>query len=382
MMVSHLGQAQGTAMTFRTSGWRGLKLQFASALLLGGIITAAAFRSAAAQAINEPEQSHSATSRSVSLADLPALLRGQYPRVRAALVARDDCLLFEYYKASLDAGAALRVNSITKSVLSILIGIAIDKRLLRLDQKLSDLVPEISSHDLDARLRDISVRHLLTMTSGFSPGGLVESGIPITPHGMWRGILNRPIENAPGSHFLYDDQGAKLLSALLAEKIKQNEDSFARTYLFEPLGIKNYDWPSDAEGHLIGDGGLLLTARDMIKIGLLYLHKGQWNGKQLVSEDYVADSTAKHNDGGAPSHSAYGYLWWVGKTESGLDAFFAAGFGSQLIYVVPKLGVVVALASEASVAGGSVKFVNENILPTVVAAANAPACVNAVGNDQ
>jgi CubicO group peptidase (beta-lactamase class C family) len=113
----------------------------------------------------------------------------------------------------------------------------------------------------------------------------------------------------------------------------------------------------------------------MVKIGLLYLQRGRWDDRQIVSSDYVADSTAKHNGGGAPIRAAYGYLWWLTQTRAGLDAFFAAGTGSQLIYVVPKLDLVIAMASSSSVPGGSVRFVNEIVLPAASTTPSPPTCI-------
>ena len=110
-------------------------------------------------------------------------------------------------------------------------------------------------------------------------------------------------------------------------------------------------------------------------VGLLYLQGGRWDNKQIVSNDYVADSTAKHNNGGFPTGRAYGYLWWVTQTKTGLDAFFAAGIGGQLIYVVPKLGVVVAVASSSDIRGGGVRFVNDVVLPAASDTSAPPTCV-------
>jgi CubicO group peptidase (beta-lactamase class C family) len=113
---------------------------------------------------------------------------------------------------------------------------------------------------------------------------------------------------------------------------------------------------------LVVDQGLFLTARDMAKIGLLYLRNGRWGDAAIVSSGYVADSTAAHNDGGPPVGSAYGYFWWVERPQSQLAAYFAAGIKSQLIYVVPDRGLVVALAADG-IPGGSRAFLGDVVLP-------------------
>ncbi|HYA73447.1 MAG TPA: serine hydrolase, partial [Roseiarcus sp.] len=178
----------------------------------------------------------------------------------------------------------------------------------------------------------------------------------------WRRLLDRPMRDPPGSRFAYDTSGQNLLSIVLSRAIRQGARGFARRNLFAPLRIDNYDWTADADGHLIGATSLFLTARDMAKIGVLYLQQGRWGDQQIVSSAFVRDSLAKHNEGGLPVNAAYGYLWWIGKTKTGDDAFFAAGQNDQLIYVVPKRDLVVALAAD-SVPGGGVNLVNDFVLP-------------------
>jgi CubicO group peptidase (beta-lactamase class C family) len=309
------------------------------------------------------------------LENVPALLAERYPTIRSLVLARGGCVEFEYYKAGVDAQSRSPVHSVTKSVLSILVGIALDRGYLRLDQKLSELLPEVSGPTIDPHVRDITIRNLLTMTSGFdsaAPFGAKAGG---TASELWQSILYRPMHYTPGTHFDYDNDGTNLLSVALTRAIQQSSKTFAEQSLFRPLEITSFDWIADSDGYLIGADTLSLTARDMVKIGLLYLQRGRWDNKQIVSSDYVADSTAKHNDGGAPIGAVYGYLWWLKQTKTGLDAFFAAGFGSQLIYVVPKLDLVMAMASGSNITRGSVRFVNDVVLPAASITPSPPTCI-------
>jgi CubicO group peptidase (beta-lactamase class C family) len=315
-----------------------------------------------------------AGANSDAFAKLPAMLAERYPSIRSLVLARRGCLEFEYYKAGVDAQSQSPVRSVTKSVLSILVGIALDKGYLRLDQKLSGLLPEVLDPALDPRVRDITVRDLLTMTSGFSlaPFG-AKAGTP--PAEMWQWVLNRPMQHTPGTYFNYDGDAVNLLSVVLTRAIRQSARTFAEENLFRPLDITSFDWIADGDGYLIGADTLSLTARGMVKIGQLYLQRGLWGNKQIVSNEYVADSTSKHSDGGAPLNAAYGYLWWVTRTRTGLNAYSASGTGSQIIYVVPKLDLVIAMASSFSVKGGSMRFVNDVVLPAVIAASHKPSCI-------
>jgi CubicO group peptidase (beta-lactamase class C family) len=275
----------------------------------------------------------------------------------------------EYYAKGLNAQSLSPVRSVTKSVLSILVGIAHDRGYLRLDEKLSELFPEVLDPSFDLRVRDITIRDLLTMTSGF--------GAPV--FGGWQRTLMRAVLYTPGARFHYDDSSVNLLSVALTRAIRQSSTTFAEQNLFRPLEMANFDWMADSDGYLIGASRLSLTARDMVKLGLLYSHRGRWGDTQIVSSDYVADSTAKHNEGGPPTGAAYGYLWWVTQTKIGLDAFFAAGTGSQLIYVVPKLGPVVAVASNSNIHGGSVHFVDNVVLPGINNTSAPSTCITQLG---
>jgi CubicO group peptidase (beta-lactamase class C family) len=335
----------------------------------------------AQQAIGRPAPALDVpASSSETLSHLPTFLEEKYPGVRSLVLVRGNCVAFEYYRKDISAETWSPVHSITKSVLSILVGIALDQGYLRLDQKLPEILPEVLEKSIDPRVRDITVRDLLTMTSGFDPAGeYAKIGVPTSER--WRWMINRPMTYAPGSHFNYDDTGANLTSVVLKRAIGRNPAQFARQNLFDPMGIKNYNWISDSEGNLIGRSTLSLTARDMAKIGILYLQLGRWGDRQLVSNDYVVDSTTKHNDGGPPVHAAYGYFWWTKKTKTDLDAFFAAGSGSQLIYVVPKLDLVAALAAGPSLPGGSVEFVNDIVLPAATTMPSAPMCIARLGRE-
>jgi CubicO group peptidase (beta-lactamase class C family) len=299
---------------------------------------------------------------------LAARLRDAYPSVRALVVARGACVVFEYYRKGMTAGTRSPVYSVTKSVLSILVGIAIDKGYLRLDEKLSELVPEASEAHVDPLAREITARDLLTMTAGFAPKPAdAKVGDPTSR--MWRRLVDRAMRDAPGSRFAYDTYDQNLLSVMLSRAIKEDARRFARRNLFDPLRIENASWSVDSEGYLIGATSLFLTARDMAKIGVLYLEMGRWGDKQIVSSAFVSASTTKQSEGGPPGDAAYGYFWWIGRTKTGDDAFFAYGQNDQLVYVVPKRDLVVALAAD-SVPGGGVSLVNDVVLP---AAADLPA---------
>ena len=296
-------------------------------------------------------------------AELSKKLRENYRSIRAVVVLRGDLPVFEYYRHGTSPDDLLPVRSVTKSVMSILVGIALGQTAFNsLDQHLGDLLPEALEPGVDPRVRGITIRHLLTMSSGFNPDSI--GALPPSAR-LWAWSLHRPMLDAPGRQFSYDNQASQLLSIVLSRAIKQEPSRFARQHLFGPLGIENYAWLLDDEGNLQGSSGLSLTARDMAKIGRLYLRGGRWNGKQLVPETYVTEATQQHNHGGSPVGAAdYGYLWWISRPPAETAAYFAAGMGGQLIYVVPARDLVIAIAGDASGAGGR-RLINQAILPAV-----------------
>jgi CubicO group peptidase (beta-lactamase class C family) len=314
-----------------------------------------------------------------SLANLSATLQEKYPSLRAMVIARGNCVAFEYYGRNIGMETQSPMYSVTKSVLSILVGIAIDEGQLRADERLFEIFPEEFDEFTDPRAREITVHDVLTKTEGFAENIWGEFNTTPREAGkprLWRWMLNRKVEYPRGTHFRYDDVGSDLLSVVLSRAIEQPAADYAKRKLFKPLDIDNYGWLSDSEGHLYGEMGLNITARDMAKIGILYLQHGRWDGKQIVSESYVRESVSAHNGGGPPVNAAYGYQWWVSKTTTGLRAFFAAGYKGQLIYVVPEQNLVIAVASDSTL---SQKLIKDVALPAAAALSRDAPCIVQLG---
>jgi CubicO group peptidase (beta-lactamase class C family) len=302
----------------------------------------------------------------------------KYPGLRALVIARGNCIAFEYYRKGIGAQTQSPVQSVTKSVLSILIGIAIDEGYLRLDTKLSEIFPDAFDENTDPLAADITVADVLTKTEGFAdanPGDFNLSGALPRKERIWRSMLNRRVAYPRGTHFRYDGIGSDLLAVVLSKAIKQDAGDFAKRRLFDPLQITDYTWYADSEGYLHGESGLRLTARDMAKIGILYLQHGRWGDAQIVSDGYVRDSTTRHNDGGPPVNAGYGYQWWISKNG---NVFFASGLHGQLISVTPNRNLVLAFAAD-SIPGGAGGFVRNVVLPMTDGLQDQAPCMVQVG---
>jgi CubicO group peptidase (beta-lactamase class C family) len=311
------------------------------------------------------------------LDDLDSMVPDLYPQVRSVLVIRHGYLVYERYWRGVAAGDGHNVYSVTKSLVSALIGIALrDRHLQSLDQTVEELLADHLPATADPRLRRVTVKQLLTMTSGLAGDDSSLGGDDRTSERMaqsrdWvRHILSRRLETAPGESFAYSSATSHLLSAIVADATGQSTMAFARAELFAPLGIATDDaleqrvrhwpptqaeleayeqapvaWPRDPQGYHYGGAFLKLPARDLAKLGYLYLNGGRWDGAQVVPADYVAASTRPQSDPPV-GPGDYGYQWWV-TNQTGHDGFRAMGFGGQLIQVIPDLDLVVVITSDA-----------------------------------
>jgi CubicO group peptidase (beta-lactamase class C family) len=239
------------------------------------------------------------------------------PNVTSLVVIRHGYLVFERYYGGYGLADAHNTQSVTKSVLSILLGIALEQDYLHsLEQKALAFLPEYASVVRDARIQAITLRHLLTMSAGFvnevDAPGLLEQWFA-SPDAIGF-TLAQTLRTPPGHAMQYSNISAHLLSAILTRATGMPTVEFAARFLFTPLGIRPGAWPADGAGIAFGCGWLSLTPRDMVKVGYLYLNGGRWENGTLLSPAWVAESTRHHfpGDPWIESIAGYGYLWWVG----------------------------------------------------------------------
>lgn len=270
------------------------------------------------------------------------------------VVVRHGAVVYERYYGEGGAEQYNNVFSVTKSVVSVLTGIAMREGYIGgASDKLEKYFASEISDAGDSRWRDMEIRHLLTMTPGFC-----EDLGPWTHSGNWvKATFELPLQAKPGERFQYANSASHLLAVLLSDASGTKLEEFADRYLFSPLGITKWRWASDPQGYNTGYANLFLRPRDMAKIGLLYLNKGQWNGTQLVPEAWVEESTRLQFDfvqekllsQGDPrdrsiQNNGYGYKWWI---DNGMEhsMFSAVGYGGQYICVIPDLDIVTVVTS-------------------------------------
>ena len=282
--------------------------------------------------------------------------------IHSVLVVRQGRLLFEHYRAGEDQcwGEPLGnvahgpdskhdLRSVTKSVISLLLGIALDRKLIRdIDEAIIDWFPQYSDLRTPEKER-ISLRHLLTMSAGLEWNENVPFTDPknseirmLCSADQYRYVLEQPVVAPGGQVWNYNSGCTLLLEAVLAKAAGGALDDVAREFLLEPLSITDFAWAKNFKSGILEVGGLRLRSRDLAKIGQLVLNGGNWNGRQIVSQKWVKESTAAHI-GPADLTYFYGYQWWLGRSlVEGREVpwICAMGHGGQRIFAVPALDLV------------------------------------------
>ena len=229
------------------------------------------------------------------------------------------------------------VYSAAKSFTSCAVGFAIQEGLLSLDEKLTDAFPKDLPEHINENLEKATVRDLLTMCLGQEKSSLMGDQRPLYEEDDWVKLsLAIPFIYEPGTHFVYNNVGPYLAGVLVQRRAGCDLVSYLTPRLFSHLGIKRPTWETDPLGNTFGAGGLFLTLTELHKFGLFYLNKGKWNGKQLLNEKWITESTKQQVD--AP----YGYLFWRGEYNS----YRADGKYSQLSIILPDKNAVVSVVAE------------------------------------
>jgi CubicO group peptidase (beta-lactamase class C family) len=272
----------------------------------------------------------------------------QRSHVLSMIVVKDGRIVSEYYKDG-QPEALLAVNSVTKSITSLLMGIAIDKGQLKgVHEKAEAFFPEYTELFDSPEKKSVTLEHLLSMTSGLHFPEWTDWNYmlgPMTKAADWnRFVLSQPMDDKPGRYWSYNTGGSQLLAAVLKKATGQSELDYAKENLFGPLGINSVKWPRSPDDSNSGGFGLMMKPRDLAKIGLLVLNRGVWDGKRIVSEEWLQTSTSRHSEGSV-FFGEYGYHWWMNK-YGGHRAIFGMGYSGQYLTIVPDLNLLIVINSE------------------------------------
>ena len=303
--------------------------------------------------------------------------------IDSLLIARNGYLVTEEYFNGWGPEDLHTLQSDSKSVTSLLVGIALEQgKISNLDQPVLSFFPEYPKiRNADERKAAMTLRDLLTMRTGLDWSENPYEGSPLFRLNNcqcdWlKFVLDWPMREDPGTRFEYNSGGVILLAGVIRNAASVPTDTFAQRYLFDPLGITQVRWYYGEPDNLPHTGGgLNLRPRDMAKIGYLMLRGGRWEEEQIVSADWVRESTshAVTYPRTFASHPVdYGYLWWLlstdaqgGSTGGDSDIYTASGAQGQWIFVIPKYDMVVVSTGNTPFFDRAVDFLYSDILPAV-----------------
>ncbi len=302
--------------------------------------------------------------------------------INTVLIVRNGYLVMEANVWPFQPRARHMILSITKSITSALVGMAIEDGFIdSVDQPVLSFFPDRQIAHRDARKEAMTLEHLLTMTSGLDcEQDEYVVGEMVASDDWVQYVLDLPMVADPGESFAYCTVNSFLLSAILQKATGLSARTFAEEHLFAPLGIKGVTWPSNPEGVSRGGTGVGMCPRDLAKIGELYLRRGVWEGTQVVPVAWVESSVQEHV--AESVHGGYGYQWWVEKpsvfARLGLARFVpvfdARGYGGQFIFVIPSRDMVVVICGWMKGRDQTVpiKLLQSAILPAAISSARLP----------
>lgn len=312
---------------------------------------------------------------STSLLEMMEDIKKKGYNIQSISIVRNGYLVLDAYINPIQDGQKHETYSVTKSVMSALIGIAIDQGHIKdVNQTIAELFPNRKISNLDERKKLMTLKDLLTMTSGLDCKDATANNwagtIAMRRSDDWtQYALDLPMAQTPGKYFHYCNGVSHLLSAIIHESTDMKTIDFAKKNLFDPLGIKDIEWEESPEGISNGYKGLQMQPKDMAKIGLLYLNKGKWENRQIISAEWVEESTQPYIDGRWNGED-YGYQWWINP----VGFYSAVGMYGQAIYVVPGKNLVAVFTSnivdENMYISGS--LLQEYIIPAIASSEPLP----------
>lgn len=294
----------------------------------------------------------------------------QKSKIHSIVIIRNGYLVLDTNFYPYRGNLIHTLQSTSKSVLSSLIGIAVTEgKITDIQNKVLPYFPDKSIDNVDPLKQEITIQNLLTMTAGFD---WRESTVPYGQTGNSYTqatqvadpvlfALNRPMADKPGSIFNYNTGSTDVLSAILEKATGQSTYEYAKTKLFDPIGIKESYWSQYKSGNVLAGAGLYLKPVDMARIGYLFLNNGEWKGKQIISKEWVKESTRTHLKSNLYFGRDYGYLWWMNNN----DGFSASGSGGQTINVLPHQNMVVVTTGSTTDYNLPTQLLDQFIIPSL-----------------
>ncbi|MBD2746540.1 serine hydrolase [Microvirga sp. BT688] len=267
------------------------------------------------------------------------------PNLRSLIVTHNGTILTEQALGGARLDRPTNIKSASKTIMSALVGIAIERGVLQgVDQPVASILEQSIPSDADPRVRQITIGHLLSMRAGLERTSGRNYGAWISSGNWVRDALSRPFVDEPGGRMLYSTGSTHLLSAALTRASKRSTLELARDWLGEPLEITVAPWTRDPQGIYLGGNEMALSPRALHRFGEMYRQSGMIDGKRVVSENWIRESWTPRTSSPFTGDS-YGYGWFM-RDMRGHKAHYAWGFGGQMLYVIPSLGLTITMTSD------------------------------------
>lgn len=274
-----------------------------------------------------------------------------YGKITGIVIIQKSKILFEKYFGFNSSTTIHPISSVTKSITSLLTGICLGRGYIHsIDTPIYTYFPEYNYiFEKDTLKKRITIRHLLNQTAGFewdewtthySFAGNQLIDLSHTDKNWVELTLSLPLIHEPGTFFTYNSGNSQVIKEILCKSSGKGIDSLAIMYLFKPIGINDIHWDTYPNNGLPAWGGISTTTFNMARIGMLVCNNGIWNGKQIVSEDWIKRSTQVEAKNGKAD---YGLHWWIRNQPDGNPLIYAAGYGDQYIYIAPDKKMVIAI---------------------------------------
>ncbi|MDZ7718393.1 MAG: serine hydrolase [Balneolaceae bacterium] len=238
--------------------------------------------------------------------------------IQSLVIQKEGEIIYEEYRGSIDGDEPTNIKSASKSIISLLIGIAIDKGFIEgVDQPIREFFPEYFKENPDSAKAAITIKDLLTMRSGLETTSFRNYGRWVMSNNWVEFALNQPFVEEPGGKMVYSTGTSHLLSVILTKATGMSTRAFANEYLFEPMDIRIGGWDRDPQGYYMGGNNLAVAPLDLLKIGTMMMNVGEYNGQRIVSKDWVLESVQIYTRSNYNPYN-YGYMWWrrpVGKYQ-------------------------------------------------------------------
>lgn len=294
--------------------------------------------------------------------------------IQSVIIQKNSAIIAEEYTGNMHRNRTTNIKSASKSVLSLLIGIAIEEGYMSgVEQTIDQFFPDYFEANPDPIKESITIKNLLTMQTGLETTSFRNYGRWVISDNWMEFALNQPVVESPGGEMIYSTGTSHLLSVILARATGMSAQQFANRYLFEPMDISVGGWDRDPQGYFMGGNNMALSPMALLKIGNMVLNSGRFNDNQIVPESWIRESLEIYTRSNFNPYN-FGYMWWH-KNLNGTDVIFAWGNGGQYIMIISELKSVISITSDLQRNSGSRRYqreifrhVEQHVIPFLVKA--------------